>query len=103
MAYVLRTMQLAGPPTAPGSEPSSSTFPHIFVVGDAADAFGALNAGHTAWDQAGVAAHNIVALISNAERKNVDPVALQRYEAPPPAIKVSLGLVRTVRKRTASR
>ncbi|KAN0063626.1 cytochrome b [Thecaphora frezii] len=49
-ATVLPTMQL-------------QHHPHIFVVGDAADAFGALNAGHTAWDQAEVAARNIAALI----------------------------------------
>ena len=37
-------------------------FPHIFVVGDCADAFGAIKAGHTAYWQAEVAARNIIRL-----------------------------------------
>ncbi|SJX61512.1 related to AIF1-mitochondrial cell death effector [Sporisorium reilianum f. sp. reilianum] len=63
----------------------------IFVIGDAADAFGAINAGHTAWDQAEVAAHNILALISNQAE-------LHEYRPTPPAIKVSLGMDRAIRQ-----
>lgn len=32
-------------------EELGTPYPHIFVVGDAADAFGAINAGHTAYFQ----------------------------------------------------
>ncbi|KAJ9480406.1 Pyr_redox_2 domain-containing protein [Pseudozyma hubeiensis] len=64
----------------------------IFVIGDAADAFGAINAGHTAWDQAEVAANNILALISDPEAE------LQEYKPTPPAIKVSLGVDRAIRQ-----
>ena len=49
----------------------SSPYPHIFVVGDAADAFGALNAGHTAWAQAEVASRNIVRMIESNGRARV--------------------------------
>ncbi|GAC94348.1 hypothetical protein PHSY_001919 [Pseudozyma hubeiensis SY62] len=64
----------------------------IFVIGDAADAFGAINAGHTAWDQAEVAANNILALI------NYPQAELQVYNPTPPAIKVSLGIDRAIRQ-----
>jgi apoptosis-inducing factor 2 len=51
LAHVLRTMQLA-PVTFNAEEDLSDTpYPHIFVVGDSADAFGAIQAGHTAWFQ----------------------------------------------------
>jgi apoptosis-inducing factor 2 len=40
----------------------SVPYPHIFCVGDAADAFGAINAGHTAYFQSHVASENIIAL-----------------------------------------
>lgn len=91
-------------------------FSNIFAVGDCADAFGAINAGHTAYYQAHVAAQNITSLIqaedarvelktllshgctSDAEaariaelEKMVDPV-LARYAPGAPAIKVSLGV-----------
>jgi len=50
MAYVQRTMQLSsGPVTGSSSKPSP--YSNIFVVGDAADAFGAIAAGHTAFYQ----------------------------------------------------
>lgn len=35
-------------------EEEDAAYPHIFVVGDAADAFGALKAGHTAYWQVSV-------------------------------------------------
>lgn len=76
------------------SAPQISLFPHIFVVGDASDAFGALKAGHTAWDQAGVAANNVLAMI---HKKDSEAVNLQEYFAPPFLIKVSLGFVRPPR------
>lgn len=64
----------------------------IFVIGDAADAFGAINAGHTAWDQAEVAANNLLALVNNPQAE------LQEYKPTPPAIKVSLGIDRAIRQ-----
>lgn len=84
-----------------------SVEPHIFVVGDAADAFGALNAGHTAWDQAGVAARNIAKLIgaqegrvSAEQSKDVKwlQARLEEYHAEPHRIKVSVGLDRAIRE-----
>ncbi|KAI0338798.1 iron uptake cluster protein [Trametopsis cervina] len=66
--------------------------PHIFAVGDAADAFGAIKAGHTAYYQAEVAARNILKLISQAS----PDIELERYFPGEPAIKVSLGLHKAV-------
>lgn len=43
-------------------------YPHIFVFGDSADAFGAIKAGYTAYWQAGVAASNLIRLASVAEQ-----------------------------------
>ncbi|EMD36055.1 hypothetical protein CERSUDRAFT_115968 [Gelatoporia subvermispora B] len=68
--------------------------PHIFAIGDAADAFGAINAGHTAYHQGEAAAKNIVHLIKRAEGDLGEE--LQRYAPGAPAIKVSLGLSRSV-------
>ncbi|KAH9847730.1 FAD/NAD-P-binding domain-containing protein [Lenzites betulinus] len=109
---------------------------HIFAIGDAADAFGAVNAGHNAFFQGEVAARNIVKLIKRAERdasepslQSIEPLApaaenvteepehspesesptssaavatavddleLQKYAPGAPAIKVSLGLTKSV-------
>lgn len=74
-------------------------FRNIFVVGDAADAFGAINAGHNAYFQAEVAARNVL-LLTEAQSKDKsgkgaeeEEVRLIRYKPGPPGIKVSLGLV----------
>ncbi|KAF7306448.1 Apoptosis-inducing factor B [Mycena indigotica] len=77
-------------------EPTSETtpYPHIFVVGDAADAFGAIPAGHNAYYQAEVAAKNVLKLINSAA--SVEEVELDRYTPGLPAIKVSLGLRKNV-------
>lgn len=71
---VIRTMQVGIPRSQdPNSQPASSStpsansaeqdeeadddeplevpYPHLFAIGDAADAFGAVNAGHTAYFQ----------------------------------------------------
>ncbi|KAI0773064.1 hypothetical protein BD413DRAFT_538824 [Trametes elegans] len=93
---------------------------HIFAIGDAADAFGAVNAGHNAFFQGEVAARNIVKLIKRSEREGsesdvpavsaelypgagageVTPaeedLELQKYAPGEPAIKVSLGLTKSV-------
>ncbi|TEB26391.1 FAD/NAD(P)-binding domain-containing protein [Coprinellus micaceus] len=100
-AYVQRTMQLSNVPV-PFGEPASpeaasfktpseaSPYPNIFVVGDSADAFGAIQAGHTAYYQSEVAAKNILKLVKGSEEP------LEHYAPGPPAIKVSLGLTRGV-------
>lgn len=85
---------------------------HVFVIGDAADAFGAINAGHCAYAQVRfissssnawmwmltrvlcgvqgeVAARNIVRLVKRAEGGKLEE--LEKYVPGPPAIKVSLG------------
>lgn len=81
-------------------EEEITPYPHIFVIGDAADAFGAIKAGHTASFQAEVAAANILRLIEFNEKVDVDEeeeqeerAQLQHYVPGPPQIKVSLGLV----------
>ena len=86
---------------------------HVFAVGDAADAFGAVNAGHNAFFQGEVAARNVVRLVKAAERaerrpasseshgeaeaeaeeEEAEDLTLEKYNPGPPAIKVSLGLV----------
>ncbi|CAE6493754.1 unnamed protein product [Rhizoctonia solani] len=86
---VLRTMQVGLPQaqfTAQGGDNTGEvmTMPHIYAIGDAADAFGAIKAGHTAHWQAEVASKNILASISS------QPLTL--YEPGPPAIKLTLGL-----------
>ncbi|KAJ7903701.1 hypothetical protein B0H14DRAFT_2666009 [Mycena olivaceomarginata] len=65
-------------------------YPHIFVVGDAADAFGAIPAGHNAYYQGEVAARNVLRLIEGAG------TPLEQYTPGVPAIKVSLGLKKNV-------
>lgn len=127
MARVRRTLQLAEP--IPASElpdavarlslsdaPSPDGVPaedpatrvaaeHIFVIGDAVDAFGAINAGHNAFYQGELAAYNIVKLVkhkaretdslqSEQDRTSADEdLTLGKYIPRAPAIKVSVGLV----------
>lgn len=67
-------------------------YSHIFAVGDAADAFGAIPAGHNAYAQGNIAAKNVIHLIKNCESKDV-VVELEDYVPGPPSIKVSLGMV----------
>lgn len=79
-----------------------------FAVGDCADAFGAIKAGHTGWNQAEVAAKNVLRMIRWEERggtveemepseKGEDVPAegykLERYEPNLPMMKLTLGLV----------
>lgn len=90
MVKVLRTMQVDLADSQFINQASEeqgqgrSNLPHIYAIGDAADAFGAINAGHTAHWQAEVAAKNILATIRS------EP--LTSYEPGPPAIKITLGL-----------
>jgi hypothetical protein len=69
-------------------------------MGDCADAFGALNAGHTAYYQGQMAAENVLELIkveeenrSVAEGEERKEAVLQEYQPPNYGIKVSLGRV----------
>ncbi|KAJ7932899.1 hypothetical protein B0H13DRAFT_2262935 [Mycena leptocephala] len=99
-------------------------YPHIFAIGDAADAFGALPAGHNAWAQGEVAGRNVLRLIEHSssshssltdkrgseggegcegrggregwEGKEKEDEELETYTPGPPAIKVSLGLHKTI-------
>ncbi|CAE6441307.1 unnamed protein product [Rhizoctonia solani] len=89
MIKVLRTMQVDSSDyqfvTQDGqADETRTTVPHIYAIGDAADAFGAIKAGHTAHWQAEVASKNIVASILSRP--------LTAYEPGPPAIKITLGL-----------
>ena len=75
---------------------------HVFAIGDVADAFGAVNAGHNAFFQGEVAARNILRLIrKDAGEDDVEP--LERYRPGAPCIKVSIGLVRVICYFRASR
>jgi apoptosis-inducing factor 2 len=84
---------------------------HLFAIGDAADAFGAIKAGHCAYYQAEVAARNVMRLILRDRRAALDGLApgetdpeleLEAYVPGPPAIKVSLGLVRVCSSRRSA-
>ncbi|KAG1792349.1 uncharacterized protein HD556DRAFT_567680 [Suillus plorans] len=98
------------PSTSPLSSTDTLVEPHlcqktlysnIFVVGDAADAFDAIKAGHTSYYQAEVAARNILRLISRNEKvgitagDNLDS-ELEEYAPGAPAIKVTLGITKSV-------
>jgi NADH dehydrogenase FAD-containing subunit len=93
MARVTNYLQLS-----PRDATNQQDFNHIFVAGDAADAFGALNAGHNASGQAEVAARNISRLIALEEQiQSSQPwinTPLEAYEAEPHKIKVSVGFER---------
>ncbi|TCD71952.1 hypothetical protein EIP91_000084 [Steccherinum ochraceum] len=66
-------------------------YPHWFAVGDAADTFGAINAGHTAYAQALVAANNVLKLVHAEESSSLSPVELEEYHPGAPGIKMSIG------------
>ncbi|KAH9927882.1 iron uptake cluster protein [Amylocystis lapponica] len=104
---VQRSMQVAVP--APTSSPGQGgwddtgmrlhvPYPHLFAIGDAADAFGAMNAGHTAHSQGDIAARNILTLIKRASGASDAGAELEHYVAPPDGIKVTLGLRHGVSK-----
>ena len=101
-------------------EPNTFVYPHLFAIGDAADAFGAIKAGHTAYHQGDLAARNVIKLIKGnagtleaplqgltfppgagkmegdsggAEKDLGEDVGLGEYVPGLPKIKISLGLV----------
>ncbi|KAF4582710.1 hypothetical protein EYR40_002634 [Pleurotus pulmonarius] len=88
LIHVLRTLQVGV--LKPEGPVENTPYPHIFAVGDAADAFGAIQAGHTAYAQAEVAGKNILKLIDGKDHE------LESYKPGPPGIKVSLGLKHSV-------
>lgn len=69
---------------------------HVFAIGDAADAFGAVNAGHNAFFQGEVAARNILKLVKRESGGCTEDIVLDKYAPGAPAIKVTLGLVSSV-------
>lgn len=89
------------PPECPSPGPSPSTtatslpgdwdssdahlyapYPHMFAIGDAADAWGALKAGHNAFYQAEVAARNIVRLIRREMKAAISSSSSSRSSSP---------------------
>lgn len=97
------------PPHGFGNRRRQPNLDHMFAVGDCAET-GAIQAGHTAYWQAEVAARNILRLIEreraahgeqdvddegvvDEERRKMAEEPLEDYKPGPPAIKVSLGLV----------
>lgn len=117
-AYVTPTLQLTIADRKPNPE-----LQHIFVIGDAADAYGALNAGHTAFSQGHLAAENIAKLVYDQECHTLDdvflngdcpernsseekvpgsPQPLQAYEVESHKIKVSVGLDRAINENTGN-
>ncbi|KAJ3928399.1 MAG: hypothetical protein NXY57DRAFT_1100231 [Lentinula lateritia] len=110
LAHVLRTMQLGVILSTRRYVAEFSTpYPNIFVAGDAADAFGAIPAGHTAYYQGEVAARNILRLIQRSEPPLKTEISqdegvlvteeeeerLEHYAPGLPAIKISLGLTKS--------
>lgn len=113
-AYVTPTLQLAM-----ADRKLKSEYQHIFVIGDAADAFGALNAGHTAFAQGHITAENIAKLVDDQENHTLDdvflngdcpketkiagiPQPLQEYEVESHKIKVSVGFDRAINENTGN-
>jgi apoptosis-inducing factor 2 len=91
-------------------DPDMPLYPHLFAIGDSADAFGAIKAGHTAYYQGEVAARNVIRLIkahadtrclrgsifgtNNRKLEDTDEtLELEEYTPSLPMIKVTLGLV----------
>ncbi|KAG8215634.1 hypothetical protein J3R82DRAFT_7504 [Butyriboletus roseoflavus] len=84
---------------------ASYVYRHLFAIGDAADAFGACKAGHTAYYQGEVAARNVIKLVKgegkmegfspDAEGGSEEGLELEEYAPSLPMIKISLGLTRS--------
>lgn len=73
---------------------TQKNYNHIFAIGDCAQTK-AIQAGHTAFGQGEVAARNILRLIAKEEGEveKINEGELEEYEAPKPAIKLTLGIV----------
>lgn len=81
---------LPTPPTSDHSDEKEEDLRHIFAIGDCAET-GAIQAGHTAYWQAEVAARNVCRLIEKQEGRAKE--TLESYKPGPPCIKLTLGLV----------
>ncbi|MBW0476525.1 hypothetical protein O181_016240 [Austropuccinia psidii MF-1] len=86
----------------PTSPKTIAPLSRVFAIGDCIDGFGSIKAGHVGWNQAEVAARNIVKLATVAESggdiaevSNTDG-PLESYEPSPPMIKLTLGLDRMI-------
>jgi hypothetical protein len=84
-------------PTPPSSESEKEMekekeedLRHIFAIGDCAET-GAIQAGHTAYWQAEVAARNVCRMIEKQEGRAKE--TLESYKPGAPCIKLTLGLV----------
>ncbi|GAA5967323.1 hypothetical protein JCM3765_005601 [Sporobolomyces pararoseus] len=77
----------------------SEKLDRIYTIGDVAAA-GVIKAGHTGWNQAGVAVQNIMCSLGPQYSEEMDgektAVNLTVYEKSPPQIKVTLGLRNSV-------
>ncbi|GAA5906705.1 NAD(P)/FAD-dependent oxidoreductase [Sporobolomyces salmoneus] len=89
------TLQLDASDVSP--KKFSEKLERIYTIGDVAAA-GVIKAGHTGWNQAGVAVENIVSSLSAQSSFDMDNKGfkLTEYERSPPQIKVTLGLRHSV-------
>jgi hypothetical protein len=85
----LSLQPLPTPPSSDHSEPEED-LRHIFAIGDCAET-GAIQAGHTAYWQAEVAARNVCRMIEKQEGRAKE--TLESYKPGAPCIKLTLGLV----------
>jgi len=81
---------LPTPASSDHSEEKEEDLRHVFAIGDCAET-GAIQAGHTAYWQAEVAARNVCRLIEKQEGRAKD--TLESYKPGAPCIKLTLGLV----------
>jgi apoptosis-inducing factor 2 len=118
LVRVTRSLQVAVPKKTGGAQSGDLEVadPHLFAVGNCADAFGAVASGRTAHYevsseniesllvlisiciQGEMAAKNILKLIARDEGKADATEELEQFNAPPPAIKLTIGLVRKVQE-----
>lgn len=98
---VNRSLQIAVPSTT-GPDEVRIPYPHIFAIGDAADAFGANKAARYANEQARLAANNIAKLIKGQEGQASETEPLDQYTPGPPGIKISVGLHNAIYQRGAN-
>ncbi|EKM58396.1 uncharacterized protein PHACADRAFT_117301 [Phanerochaete carnosa HHB-10118-sp] len=99
---VTRSMQIAVPLAEPCcSDGLHSISPHIFAIGDPADAFGASKLGYCAHSQGMVAANNILKLVQRQEGASGDET-LGSYSPGPPGIKLSVGLTQAIYQRNGT-
>ncbi|POW00995.1 hypothetical protein PSTT_12734 [Puccinia striiformis] len=107
------SLQLSPSPSRSDFNPSSS-WKRVFAIGDCVDGFGAIKAGHVGWNQAEVAARNIISSITHLERTNdiafppeekedfLEESELEKYTPSPPMIKLTLGLNRVITQLRSS-